>query len=201
MPGTAAATLGALAATQGQTYDAFRGEQPGRIVHEVRKGELAHFRQIPYGRYYGTVDATPLFLVLLHAHHETTGDRALAQRLERHARRAVDWMLTDGGLEERGYLVYTPDPGGLVNQNWKDSPGSVCFADGTPAEGPLAVSEVQGYAYDALLRTARLARDVWDDDAYARRLDGLAAGLRERFLRDFWMPEAAFPALALDGTG
>ncbi|NEC53428.1 aminotransferase [Actinospica acidiphila] len=200
-PGTAAATLSALAATQGQTYDAFRGEQPGRIVHEVRKGELAHFRQIPYGRYYGTVDATPLFLVLLHAHHETTGDRTLAARLEQHARRAVDWMLTDGGLEERGYLVYTPDPGGLLNQNWKDSPGSICFADGTVAEGPLAVSEVQGYAYDALLRTARLARDVWDDEDYARRLDDLAAGLRERFLRDFWMPEAGFPALALDGEG
>ncbi|MEU0046168.1 amylo-alpha-1,6-glucosidase [Streptomyces werraensis] len=200
-PGTAAATLSALAATQGQTYDAFRGEQPGRIVHEVRRGELAHFRQIPYGRYYGTVDATPLFLVLLHAHHETTGDRTLAVRLEQHARRAVDWMLTDGGLRERGYLVYTPDPGGLLNQNWKDSPGSVCFADGTVAEGPLAVSEVQGYAYDALLRTARLARDVWDDEDYARRLDDLAAGLRERFLRDFWMPEAGFPALALDGAG
>ncbi|MYQ36571.1 glycogen debranching N-terminal domain-containing protein, partial [Streptomyces sp. SID4956] len=200
-PETAAATLSALAATQGQTYDAFRGEQPGRIVHEVRKGELAHFKQIPYGRYYGTVDATPLFLVLLHAHHETTGDRTLAARLEQHARRAVDWMLTDGGLQERGYLVYTPDPGGLLNQNWKDSPGSICFADGTVAEGPLAVSEVQGYAYDALLRTARLARDVWDDEDYARRLDDLAAGLRERFLRDFWMPEAGFPALALDGEG
>ncbi|MGA5273760.1 glycogen debranching N-terminal domain-containing protein [Streptomyces cellulosae] len=200
-PETAAATLSALAATQGQTYDAFRGEQPGRIVHEVRKGELAHFKQIPYGRYYGTVDATPLFLVLLHAHHETTGDPTLAARLERHARRAVDWMLTDGGLEERGYLVYTPDPGGLLNQNWKDSPGSICFADGTVAEGPLAVSEVQGYAYDALLRTARLARDVWDDEDYARRLGDLAAGLRERFLRDFWMPEAGFPALALDGEG
>ena len=105
-----------------------------------------------------------MFLVLLHAHHETTGDRALAARLEQHARRAVDWMLTDGGLEERGYLVYTPDPGGLLNQNWKDSPGSICFADGTVAEGPLAVSEAQGYAYDALLRTARLARDVWDDE-------------------------------------
>ncbi|MCA2202312.1 glycogen debranching N-terminal domain-containing protein [Streptomyces sp. SMS_SU21] len=200
-PETAAATLSALAATQGRTYDAFRGEQPGRIVHEVRKGELAHFRQIPYGRYYGTVDATPLFLVLLHAHQETTGDRTLAARLEQHARRAVDWMLTDGGLQERGYLVYTPDPGGLLNQNWKDSPGSICFADGTVAEGPLAVSEVQGYAYDALLRTARLARDVWDDEDYARRLDDLAAGLRERFLRDFWMPGAGFPALALDGAG
>ncbi|MFE2355667.1 glycogen debranching N-terminal domain-containing protein [Streptomyces parvulus] len=200
-PGTAAAVLSALAATQGERHDAFSGEQPGRIVHETRHGELAHFRQVPYGRYYGAVDATPLFLVLLHAHHETTGDRALAVRLERHARRAVDWMLTDGGLEEHGYLVYTPDPGGLVNQNWKDSAGAVCFADGTQAEGPIAVSEAQGYAYDALLRTAELASGVWRDEPYARRLRETAAALRARFTADFWLTGADFPALALDGAG
>lgn len=200
-PQTAAATLSALAATQGRRHDAFSGEQPGRIVHEIRRGELAHFRQVPYGRYYGTVDATPLFLVLLHAHHETTGDPTLAVRLEQHARDAVDWMLTDGGLESHGYLVYTPDPNGLVNQNWKDSPDAICFTDGTRAEGPVAVSEVQGYAYDALLRTTRLADEVWADAPYAARLRDLAAGLRERFLRDFWMPDADFPALALDGAG
>ncbi|WP_217254975.1 glycogen debranching N-terminal domain-containing protein [Streptomyces sp. AC602_WCS936] len=199
--GTAAAVLSALAATQGERHDAYSGEQPGRIVHETRHGELAHFRQVPYGRYYGAVDATPLFLVLLHAHHETTGDPSLALRLERHARRAVDWMLTDGGLDEHGYLVYTPDPCGLVNQNWKDSAGAVCFADGTQAEGPIAVSEAQGYAYDALVRTARLADEVWRDEPYARGLRDTAARLRDRFTADFWMPEADFPALALDGTG
>lgn len=200
-PATAAAVLSALAATQGRRHDPFSGEQPGRIVHETRHGELAHFRQIPYGRYYGTVDATPLFLVLLHAHHEATGDRAPAERLEQHARRAVDWMLTDGGLEKHGYLVYDPDPGGLVNQNWKDSAGAVCFRDGTQAEGPIAVCEAQGYAYDALLRTAELADDIWRDHAYARRLRESAARLRERFTADFWIPDADFPALALDGDG
>ncbi|MFD7436433.1 glycogen debranching N-terminal domain-containing protein [Streptomyces sp. NPDC059861] len=200
-PETAAATLSALAATQGQDYDTFSGEQPGRIVHETRHGELAHFRQIPYGRYYGAVDATPLFLILLQAHHEATGDRSLAVRLEPHARRAVDWMLTDGGLEKHGYLVYTPDPGGLVNQNWKDSAGAICFTDGTQAEGPIAVSEAQGYAYDALVRTAELAQDVWRDEAYAHRLREAAARLRGRFVTDFWMPGADFPALALDGQG
>ncbi|GEC10273.1 aminotransferase [Streptomyces spinoverrucosus] len=200
-PQTAAATLSALAATQGQRYDTFSGEQPGRIVHETRHGELAHFRQVPYGRYYGAVDATPLFLILLQAHHETTGDRSLAVRLERHARQAVDWMLTDGGLEKHGYLVYTPDPGGLVNQNWKDSAGAICFTDGTQAEGPIAVSEAQGYAYDALVRTADLAQHVWRDEAYAHRLRETAARLRDRFLTDFWMPGADFPALALDGDG
>ncbi|GAA3794001.1 amylo-alpha-1,6-glucosidase [Streptomyces chiangmaiensis] len=200
-PDTAAATLSALAAAQGQRYDAFGGEQPGRIVHETRHGELAHFRQVPYGRYYGTVDATPLFLVLLHAHYETTGDRSLAVRLERHARQAVEWMLTDGGLEQHGYLVYTPDPGGLVNQSWKDSAGAICFTDGTQAQGPMAVSEVQGYAYDALLRTAELAHEVWRDEPYAHRLRDAAARLRSRFTTDFWMPKADFPALALDGDG
>ncbi|PIB00379.1 aminotransferase [Streptomyces sp. HG99] len=200
-PGTAAGTLSALAATQGQRYDTFSGEQPGRIVHETRHGELAHFRQVPYGRYYGAVDATPLFLILLHAHFETTGDRSLALRLEQHARHAVDWMLTDGGLDKHGYLVYTPDPGGLINQNWKDSEGAICFTDGTQAQGPIAVSEAQGYAYDALVRTAELADGVWQDEPYAHRLRETADRLRGRFLTDFWMPEADFPALALDGDG
>ncbi|MEW2175138.1 glycogen debranching N-terminal domain-containing protein [Streptomyces sp. NPDC005406] len=200
-PELAEGTLHALAATQGTEYDADRGEQPGRIVHEIRHGELAHFRQVPYGRYYGSVDATPLFLVLLDSYTEATGDPALATRLEEHARAAVSWMFRDGGLDASGYLVYSPDPKGLVNQNWKDSEGAICFLDGSQAEGPIAVVEAQGYAYDALVRTARLARSVWDDDAYADRLDSAAAGLRDRFLRDFWMSGPDFPALALDGRG
>ncbi|OKJ68700.1 amylo-alpha-1,6-glucosidase [Streptomyces sp. CB02460] len=200
-PELAEGTLRALAATQGTAYDADRGEQPGRIVHEIRHGELAHFRQVPYGRYYGSVDATPLFPVLLDSYTETTGDRTLATRLEDQARAAVSWMFRDGGLDESGYLVYSPDPKGLVNQNWKDSEGAICFLDGSQAEGPIAVAEAQGYAYDALVRTARLARSVWGDAAYADRLDSAAADLRERFLRDFWMPGPDFPALALDGRG
>jgi len=200
-PELAEGTLRALAATQGREYDAGRGEQPGRIVHEIRHGELAHFRQVPYGRYYGSVDATPLFLVLLAGYTEATGDRALATRLEEQARAAVAWMFRDGGLDDGGYLVYSPDPQGLVNQNWKDSEGAVCFLDGTRAEGPTAVAEAQGYAYDALVRTARLARTLWDDAPYADRLDSAAADLRDRFLRDFWMPGPGFPALALDGRG
>ncbi|MFF7577200.1 glycogen debranching N-terminal domain-containing protein [Streptomyces sp. NPDC008061] len=200
-PELAADTLAALAATQGSRYDADRGEQPGRIVHEFRHGELAHFRQVPYGRYYGSVDATPLFLVLLDSYTQATGESALAARLEPHARAAIAWMFRDGGLEHDGYLRYTPDPNGLVNQNWKDSAGAICFRNGTQAEGPIAVAEAQGYAYDALVRTARLSREVWNDPGWANELDAAAAALRTRFLRDFWMPEPDFPALALDGEG
>jgi glycogen debranching enzyme len=200
-PELAADTLAALAATQGSRYDADRGEQPGRIVHEIRHGELAHFRQVPYGRYYGSVDATPLFLVLLDSYTQATGESALAARLEPHARAAIAWMFRDGGLEHDGYLRYTPDANGLVNQNWKDSAGAICFRNGTQAEGPIAVAEAQGYAYDALVRTARLSREVWNDPGWANELDAAAAALRTRFLRDFWMPEPDFPALALDGEG
>ncbi|WP_327420134.1 aminotransferase [Streptomyces sp. NBC_01230] len=200
-PELAADTLAALAATQGSRYDADRGEQPGRMVHEIRHGELAHFRQVPYGRYYGSVDATPLFLVLLDSYTQATGESTLAARLEPHARAAIAWMFRDGGLEHDGYLRYTPDPNGLVNQNWKDSAGAICFRNGTQAEGPIAVAEAQGYAYDALVRTARLSREVWNDPGWANELDASAAALRARFLRDFWMPEPDFPALALDGQG
>jgi glycogen debranching enzyme len=202
-PGPAAATLSALAAAQGTVYDTSRLEQPGRIPHELRHGELAHFGQVPYGRYYGSVDATPLFLVLLGAYTDTTGDTGPARRLERHARAAVDWMFRDGGLDERGWLVYTSDEasGGLANQNWKDSAGAVCFPDGTQATGAIAVVEAQGYAYDALRRTARLSTAVWQDDALSRRLDAAAEDLRRRFISAFWPAGAGFPALALDGEG
>jgi glycogen debranching enzyme len=202
-PELAAATLTALASVQGTEYHAGRLEEPGRIVHEIRLGELAHFGQVPYGRYYGAVDSTPLFLCLLHAYTKQVADNGLARRLEPQARAAVEWMFRDGGLAERGWLVYSSDDeaGGLANLNWKDSVGAVCHRDGTPAKGPIAVAEAQGYAYDALVRTARLARDCWADASYAERLEAAAADLRARFHRDFWMPDAEFPALALDGSG
>ncbi|MDL2077942.1 glycogen debranching N-terminal domain-containing protein [Streptomyces sp. GXMU-J15] len=200
-PGLAAATLPALAATQAQESGAASVAQPGKIVHEVRHGELAHFGQVPFGRYYGSVDATPLFLVLLGAYAEHSGDTALARRLEPHARAAVGWMLDHGGLTSRGYLVYRADRGGLANQNWKDSPGAICWADGTRASGPVMAAGAQGYAYDALRRTAWLSRTVWGDETYAALLEQAAGDLRDRFQRDFWMPEHSFPALALDGEG
>ncbi|MFE9773343.1 glycogen debranching N-terminal domain-containing protein [Streptomyces sp. NPDC005931] len=197
----AAATLPALAATQATRADTAAVAQPGKIVHEVRHGELAHFGQVPYGRYYGSVDATPLFLVLLGAYVEHTADTGLARRLEPHARAAIGWMLDHGGLTSRGYLVYRADRGGLANQNWKDSPGAICCADGSRPHGPVMAAGAQGYAYDALRRTAWLARTVWADGTYAALLEQAAGDLRDRFQRDFWMTEHSFPALALDGTG
>ncbi|WP_223774530.1 glycogen debranching N-terminal domain-containing protein [Streptomyces sp. 135] len=201
VPDLAAATLPALAATQATETVPGAVAQPGKIVHEVRHGELAHFGQVPFGRYYGSVDATPLFLVLLGAYTEQAGDTALARRLEPAARAAVGWMLDHGGLTSRGYLVYRADQGGLANQNWKDSPGAICSADGSGASGPVMAAGAQGYAYDALCRTAWLARTVWGDPVYADLLAQAAADLRDRFQRDFWMPGQNFPALALDGEG
>lgn len=200
-PQLAAATLPALAATQATETGPESVAQPGKIVHEVRHGELAHFGQVPYGRYYGSVDATPLFLVLLGSYVEQTGDAALARRLEPHARAAIGWMLDHGGLTSRGYLVYRADQGGLANQNWKDSPGAICSADGTRPSGPVMAAGAQGYAYDALRRTAWVARTVWGDQTYAALLEQTAGDLRDRFQRDFWMEARSFPALALDGEG
>jgi glycogen debranching enzyme len=147
------------------------------------------------------VDSTPLFLMLLGAHAEATADDKLAQRLERHARAAVTWMFDHGGLADRGYLVYQADSGGLANQSWKDSPGAICFADGTPARGEITAAAAQGYAYAALVHAARLARTAWGDPAYGDRLAAAAEDLRRRFADDFWLPGADFPALALDGAG
>ncbi|MEU0373989.1 glycogen debranching N-terminal domain-containing protein [Streptomyces sp. NPDC006283] len=202
-PELAAASLTALAAVQGAEYRTERQEEPGRILHEMRHGELAHFGDVPYGRYYGAVDSTPLFLSLLHAYTQQVTDDALARRLEPVARAAVEWMFRDGGLGDRGWLVYSSDAeaGGLANLNWKDSVGAICFRDGTPAEGLVAVAEAQGYAYDALVRTAELARVSWGDAPYADRLAAAADDLRRRFHRDFWMADDHFPALALDGAG
>jgi glycogen debranching enzyme len=169
------------------------------VLHELRRGELCSTGEVPYARYYGSVDATPLFLMLLAAHHEVTGDDRLATSLEEAARAAVGWLLGAGGLGT-GYLRYRTDLPGLVHHCWKDSGDSIVFRDGTPAAGPIAVAEAQAYAYRALLGTARLATRVWGDPVWARTLTATAGALRDRFAADFRLPDG-FVALALDGTG
>jgi glycogen debranching enzyme len=155
----------------------------------------------PHSPYYGTADATPLFLVVLDEYERWTGDAELVARLEPNARAALEWIDRYGDLDGDGYVEYTtrnPETG-LVNQCWKDSWNSILYADGRIAEGPIAVCEIQGYVYDAKQRVARLARELWGDAALADRLEAESQTLRERFLEDFWIPERECFALALDG--
>jgi glycogen debranching enzyme len=198
-PSLAADTLRALAHFQASEYDDFRDAQPGKIPHELRDGELTTLGRMPHTPYYGSHDATPLFLILLDEYERWTADTDLVRQLERAVRAALAWIEGPGDPDGDGYLEYqTRSPEGLRSQCWKDSWNSVLFADGRLAEPPIATCEIQGYAYDARRRTARLAREVWGDDKLAARLDRDAATLRERFHRDFWLPERGHYALALD---
>jgi glycogen debranching enzyme len=201
LPGLAATTLRVLAARQAQVRDDFHEQEPGKILHELRFGELTAFGDRPHSPYFGTADATPLFLILLDEYHLWTGDDALVRELEPNARAALAWITDSGDADGDGYIEYERrNPrSGLLNQCWKDSWDSMQFADGTLARGPIATCEIQGYAYDTQRRCARLARDVWKDEALATRLDERAVALQTSFRRDFWMPERGCHALALDG--
>ncbi len=201
VPGLAATTLRVLAARQARERDDFHEQEPGKILHELRLGELTASGERPHSPYYGTADATPLFLVLLDEYHRWTGDDALVRELEPNARAALAWIEDSGDADGDGYVEYAcrNPASGLVNQCWKDSWDAIQFADGTLAHGPIATCEIQGYVYDAQRRAARLARAVWGDAPLAERLELRAAALRERFRRDFWMPARGCHALALDG--
>jgi glycogen debranching enzyme len=199
-PRLARATLEALAELQARERDDARDAEPGKIIHELRRGELAVLGDLPFGPYYGTHDATPLFLILLDEYERWTGDAELVRALEAAGRAAVRWIEEEGDLDGDGFLDYRRRaPGGLDNQAWKDSWNSILFADGTQAEPPIATCEVQGYVYDALRRTARLARELWDDPSYADRLDRRADELRSAFDEAFWIRDRGHYALALDG--
>jgi glycogen debranching enzyme len=202
LPGLAATTLRVLASAQARSRDDFHEQEPGKILHELRFGELTARGERPHSPYFGTADATPLFLVLLDEYHRWSGDEELVRALEPNARAALAWIEDSGDADGDGYVEYASRNGatGLVNQCWKDSWDAIQFADGTLAKGPIATCEIQGYVYDARRRAARLAREVWGDEALAERLERQAADLRERFRRDFWMPERGCHALALDGA-
>jgi glycogen debranching enzyme len=202
-PDLAATTLQVLGRWQGSRVDDFRDEDPGRILHEMRYGELSAFEQRPHTPYYGTADATPLYVVLLDEYERWTGDTALVRRLERVARAALDWIDRYADLTGRGYVAYQRRNAetGLENQCWKDSWDSISYHDGRLPGFPRATAELQGYAYDAKMRGARLARTVWADPAYAERLEREAADLKARFNRDFWIAGRGYYALALDADG
>jgi glycogen debranching enzyme len=200
-PELSASTLRALAVLQARTIDPFRDAEPGKILHEVRFGEMTAFEDRPQSPYYGAADATMLFLILLEEYDRWTGDHTVARDLEREARAAIAWIDDYGDRDKDGYVEYERRVAktGLENQCWKDSWDSIAFADGTLAPTPRATCELQGYVYDAKHRMARVAREIWGDAALADKLEREAIELKERFNRDFWLPDRGFFALALDG--
>ena len=198
-PAVARGVLGYLAATQALEAVPEQDAQPGKILHEMRGGEMAALGEIPFGRYYGSVDATPLFVLLAGAYYERTCDIAFIESIWPAIDRALQWIDTYGDADGDGFVEYlrqTPD--GLVQQGWKDSQDSIFHADGRIARPPIALCEVQAYVYAARRHASALARVLGMDDR-AGRLGQQAETLRELFERAFWDDELSTYVLALDG--
>jgi glycogen debranching enzyme len=202
-PELAATTLRVLGLWQGTRVDDFRDEDPGRILHELRYGEMTAFEERPHSPYYGCADATALYVVLLDEYERWTGDRKLVREFEQEARAALNWIDEYADLMGNGYVSYQRrnEKTGLENQCWKDSWDSISDREGRLPGFPRATCELQGYAYDAKLRGARLAREIWKDPAFAEELEKQAADLKRRFNRDFWVEAEEYFALALDAEG
>jgi glycogen debranching enzyme len=198
-PDLARGVLRFLAATQADRLDPAVDAEPGKIVHELRGGEMATLGEIPFRRYYGSVDATPLFVVLAAAYHEHTGDGATIAELWPQIERALMWIERYGDRDGDGFVEYGRQcERGLIHQGWKDSHDAVFHADGSQAEGPIALCEVQGYVYAAYHGGARLA-EILGDEGRARTLRARAERLRARFDEAFWCDELGSYVLALDG--
>jgi glycogen debranching enzyme len=202
-PELAAITLCELGRRQGVRTDDFREEDPGKILHELRYGEMAAFEERPHSPYFGSADATSLYIVLLDEYELWTGDSQLVQDWELEARAALNWIDEYSDLQGNGYVSYKRrnEETGLENQCWKDSWDSISYRDGTLPGFPRATCELQGYAYDAKMRGARLARQFWHDPALADRLERQAADLKRRFNQDFWIDDGEYFAIALDADG
>ena len=198
-PSIARGVLGFLAATQATGTDEESDAEPGKILHEMRKGEMARLGEVPFARYYGTVDATPLFVMLVGEYYARTGDLDTIRSLWPNVLAALNWIDTNGDPDRDGLVEYQRrSVTGLDNQGWKDSGDAIFHADGSLAQGPIALCEVQGYVFAGKKLAAGLARALGDADA-AARLDGEAERLRQQFEAAFWCEELSTYALALDG--
>src|SRR5262245_17738339 len=198
-PRIARGVLEYLAVTQADAVNEHQDAEPGKVLHETRSSEMARLGEVPFGRYYGSVDATPLFVILAGAYFDRTGDSVFLSTLWPHVERALAWIDRYGDRDDDGFVEYArQSPSGLVHQGWKDSKDAIFHADGTLADGPIALCEVQAYVYDARQRASRMALAL-GDESRAARLRDQAERLRALFEDRFWCDDESTYALALDG--
>ena len=198
-PSIARGVLQFLAETQATEVDEPREAEPGKILHELRRGEMANLGEIPFARYYGSVDATPLFVMLAGNYYERTGDKKLIEQLWPNILAALRWMDDYGDVDGDGFVEYAPHGSkGLIQQGWKDSNDSVFHADGSLAVPPIALCEVQGYVYAAKVAAAHLSSELGDERT-CTELESQASTLRQQFEDAFWCEDLGVYALALDG--